>query len=346
LHKIFYIGGNIVEHVRRKNGNFNETKGDVDVPRLLILDITHSCNMNCLMCDIWKTKPQEEDIDLAYIKKVLQEAVEVGTKDIALSGGEALTREDIFEIFDFARSLQIKNLGVLTNGLLVERYLERLRPYLIDGTISLVISLDSLQPSIHNYIRNSSEAWQRATGSLEKLSLLKEEYSQINFNVISIILNQNLEELFDLVAFVKSSGANSLQFQPLLPNNLRMAERKGSPFWVSPERLSLLDEVIDGLIEFKKGQYPFIKNSVRNLTLIKKYYRGEVSADDVDCLSAGDTVLISNQGHCSTCFSSYGDIKKEGLRVILASNQRRRAQERVRQCSSPCLLPCFCDGES
>jgi len=345
LHKIFYIFGNIWEFFRIRKKAVSKEQTSLSMPRLLILDITHSCNLTCKICDIWKTGSSEQDMDFFHIKKMLLQAKEAGIKEIALSGGEPLLRQDIFDVFEYARTIRIKNLGVLTNGILIGRYIDRLKPYLIDGTISLVVSFDSLRPYVHNDIRNSHIAWQETMGSLNTLSNLKKDYPQTNFNVIAIILNQNLEELPDLVNFIKSMGANSLQLQVLLPNNLRMAERRKSAGWITKERLPVLDGVIDELIELKEQNSQFIRNSPRNLFLMKKYYRGTVTSGDVRCHSARETVLVSNRGNCTTCFSSYGNIRKQSLKDIFKSKERVEAQEKVKRCSWPCLLPCFCDIE-
>ena len=341
IHKILYLSGNIIESfgMRRKVSG----EGPVHVPRLLILDITHSCNLKCRICDIWQSGASEKDMNIFYINKMLSQAKALNIKEIALSGGEPLLRKDIFDILDYARAAKIKDLGILTNGILVDGCMEKLRPYLIDNIISPVISLDSLKQDIHNHIRNSNTAWQKTMKGLESLSLLKKKHPRVNFGIIAIILNQNLEELPDLAFFARSLGANFLQYQPLLPNNLKMAERKGSPFWVTEERLPVLDDAISRLIEFKKIQPTFIKNSAQNLSLIRKYYRGAVTSNDVRCASARETVLMSNQVKCSTCFSSYGDMKRQDLKDVFRGRDRIRAQERVGKCSWPCLLPCFCD---
>ena len=343
IHKIFYIFGNLIEFLRINSKKIDRPKEMFDAPRLLIFDITHSCNLSCRICDIWKTAKLEQDISVDHVKKILFQAKKMKIKEIALSGGEPLLRKDIFDILDYAHSIEIKNLGILTNGILISTCLDKLGPYIIDNTISLVISLDSLDPKIHNSIRNSDNAWQKTIECLNSLSSLKKEYPQINFSLISIILNQNLEELLTLARFIKSSGADSLQFQALLPNNLKMAKRAKSEFWIPEERFNLLDRVVDELIEFKKTYPDFVKNSTHNLALVKKYYRGALKPNDVQCRSAHKTILISNKGEYSTCFSCYGDLTKQELRDVFLSKKRAEAYEKVKKCHWPCLLPCFCD---
>jgi MoaA/NifB/PqqE/SkfB family radical SAM enzyme/glycosyltransferase involved in cell wall biosynthesis len=343
LHKMFYLGGNIAEFLKIQRGKETFISRGAHVPRLLILDLTHACNLQCRICDIWKTAAVTEDIDTSAVKKLLGEAQELGVKEIALSGGEVLLRKDIFEIFDHARSLGIKDLGVLSNGIIIKDCLERLKPYLLDRTVSLVVSLDSLSAALHNEIRNSSEAWQRTHESLRLLAALKKDHPDINFNVISIILDQNLEELCALAEFVRSLGANSLQFQALLSNNLKMAERKRSKYWISEERAPVLKETLAQLIRLKNTQPDFIKNSAENLSLIEKYYQGSLSSRDVQCVSAAETVLISNKGEYATCFSIYGDSRKQSFKDVLTSKKRIAAQARARKCPWPCLLPCFAE---
>jgi len=282
-------------------------------------------------------------MDMAYIKKVLSQAKKLAIEEIALSGGEPLSRKDIFEIVSYARKIEIKNLGLLTNGILVEEYWEKLKSYLIDNTISLVISLDSLKPDIHNYIRNYDVSWQKTTKALRAVSLLKKVNPTINFNVISIIVNQNLKELLSIATYVKSLEANSIQFQPLLSNNLNMSERRKNAFWITEDRFSLLDESMDKLIEFKKENQSFVRNSVNNLSLIKKYYQGSINSSNVNCASGDKTMLISNQGMATTCFGHYGDMLKEDLEDILAGKSIINARQKVKRCAWPCLLPCFCD---
>lgn len=343
MHKIFYIAGNVCEFFQIKNSSFKIKADGVGVPRLLILDITHRCNLSCNICDIYKTEGKDKDLEFTAVTGVLSQAKALDISEITLSGGEPLLREDIFSIFETARNLKIKHLGVLTNGILVEKQLDLLMPYLCDSTISLVISFDSLKQIVHNAVRNSEIAWEATHAVLRRLAQLKHKNPQINFNVITVVLNQNLEELAEIASFVHSLDANSLQFQPLLPNNLKMSERKSSGFWVPKERLALLDTALDKLVALKRQCPNFIKNSHLNLLLIKKYYRGLLTSRDIQCQSAGRTVLVSTSGDCTTCFSSYGNIKKLNFENILRSAGRQKARSRVKKCSWPCLLPCFCE---
>jgi MoaA/NifB/PqqE/SkfB family radical SAM enzyme/glycosyltransferase involved in cell wall biosynthesis len=350
LHKIIYLVGNASEYLRTQKlissalpVNMEKPKKINEKPELIILDISHKCNLQCNICEIRKDKPIKE-YTLKDVSNIISQAIDWQVKEFALSGGEPLMREDLFEILDFVQTRKY-HIGVLSNGVMLsDSFIKKLLPYLTSGSLSLCISLDALTASIHDEIRGVAGCFDKTSGAFKKLSELKKDYPGINFNSISIILNENLEELLDLSIFFKSLNINSIQFQSLLSNNLIMKERKnGVKYWVPPERFDLLDKTIDSLIEFKKENPLLVRNSEDNLRLMKRYFRGELNQEDVQCQYAQKTMLIANNGDLTTCFESYGNIRKNSLREIYASKSCNQARIRVGACKNPCLLPCFCD---
>lgn len=346
LHKILYLIGNIAEH-KRVGGvggiGHQKIENNDKAPELVILDVSHRCNLRCNICEIAKDRP---GIELATeeIKNFIEQSVRWGVKDLVLSGGEALLRNDIFEILEFTRERKY-SIGILTNGILLdENFTKKLLPYLVSKTVSLVISLDAISADIHDDIRGSRGCFQKTVEALKRLSDLKKVYPEINFNTISIILNENLEEILPLVNFLKSLNVNSIQLQPLLANNLIMKERSNkAKYWIPAERLEVLDGIIDGLIDFKRQNPSLVKNSENNLYLTKKYFRGSLANDDVRCSYGNRTMLIANNGTATTCFDCYGDARKQSLRAIHFSMEADKARKRALNCRNPCLLPCFCD---
>lgn len=348
LHKILYLMGNIMEHRRI----FKLTKDALqrkpkeiekipDRPEFIILDITHRCNLKCNICEIRKDRPIEE-FTTDEIKDLIVQTIEWGVKEFVLSGGEPFVRKDIFEILDFVKEKKY-HIGILTNGILLnEEFIKRLSPYLISGVLSLSISLDALTPEIHDDIRGARGCFERTFAGLKIISELKKKYSDINFNVISIILNENLEELLPLANLLKSLNVNSIQFQPLLANNLIMKQRSNKVnYWITEERLNILDKIVDDLIDFKRANPNLVINSDNNLRLVKKYFRNVLTGDDVRCFYAIKTLLIANNGDVTTCFGSYGNIRKTKLRQIWNSKEIEYAREKTGDCKHPCLLPCF-----
>ncbi|MDD5019261.1 MAG: radical SAM protein [Candidatus Omnitrophica bacterium] len=350
LHKAVYILGNIVEYKKIAAARMTGAdagcageKGKRVRPELIIFDATHRCNLSCNICDI-RHNASRQELTTRDVKALILQAKQWGVAGFALSGGEPFLRPDIWEICDHAKKIRYP-IGILSNGILLDEvFLARLAPYLTAGFVSLSISLDAVSPQIHDDIRGTPGCFARTVRGLTLLSGLKKRAAAVNVNTISIILNENLEELASLAAFCKSFGVNSIQFQPLLANNLVMKERSSSvKYWVPAQRWPVLDEAIDALVRFKRDNAPLVRNSEHNLLLTKQYFRGALRAGDVSCLYGARTMLIAPQGDVTTCFDCYGNVKRESLRSIYHSSRAEAARSRVKSCAAPCLLPCFCD---
>lgn len=344
MHKIMYLIGNIVEHRRVKRISLKPLKERLIKPEFIILDITHRCNINCNICEIRKDGPIRE-FTTNEVMDLIEQAIEWKVPEFILSGGEPFTRTDIFQILDFVYQKRYR-IGILTNGVMLDdNLIQRLLPFLSSGTLSLSISLDSITPDIHDDIRGAKGCYEKTLYGLKILSGLKKDHPDINFNIISVILNENLEGLLPLAEFLKSLNVNSMQFQPLLANNLIMQERSNTvKYWVMPERLTVLDRAIDELVDFKKRNFSLVRNSENNLKLVKKYFRGTLRRNDIRCLYATRTMLIANNADVTTCFGCYGNVRRERLKEIFYSQTAQRQREKVKGCARPCLLPCFTDN--
>lgn len=344
LHKVFYLAGNVAEFIRLSVAGYRRCpQPQRRAPHFLIVDVTHRCNLKCNICDIRKDA-QAQEFSTQEIQDLISQAHAWGVEEFVLSGGEPFVRGDIFGILDFAKKLRY-HVGVLSNGIMLsDDFIGKLLPYFDAGVLSLSVSLDALTPAIHDDIRGQAGSFEKTARGLAKLSELKKSHPRLNFNTISIVLNENLEELPALAGFLKSLDVNSVQFQPLLANNLVMRERSTRvKYWVPPERYAVLDKTIDALVEFRKRNAGLVRNSERNLLLMKKYFRGELAKEDVKCHYVTKTMLIANTGDATTCFDCYGNVRRAPLKEIYNSSAAAKAIERTQNCKAPCLLPCFCD---
>ena len=99
---------------------------DKSKPHLSKLDIelTERCNNNCIHCCINQPQDDEDarhrELGTAQIKRLVDEAAELGCMTIRYTGGEPLLREDFNELYLYTRKKGIKVI-VFTNATLIDQ---------------------------------------------------------------------------------------------------------------------------------------------------------------------------------------------------------------------------------
>ncbi|MEZ0231150.1 MAG: GTP 3',8-cyclase MoaA, partial [Planctomycetota bacterium] len=97
----------------------------------LRISLTDRCNLRCTYCmpvDQPVLAPAEEVLSADEIALVVRAAVKVGFKKFRLTGGEPLLRADLLDIVErIARTEGVSDLGLTTNGVLLDRLAKPLR---------------------------------------------------------------------------------------------------------------------------------------------------------------------------------------------------------------------------
>src|SRR5271157_2283933 len=84
---------------------------------VVVLFPHNRCNCRCVMCDIWRIK-QTRQIETADLIPHLESFRKLGTRWIALSGGEALLHDDLRGLMELLRGEGMR-ITLLSTGLLL-----------------------------------------------------------------------------------------------------------------------------------------------------------------------------------------------------------------------------------
>jgi len=153
----------------------------------------------------------EEIYDLAKI------FVENGVTKIRLTGGEPLLRKDFEKILAKLAELPV-NIGLTTNGLLLDKHFDTLQKY---GVKHINISLDSLDAEEFKRITH--------TGQLEKIMAHINHLLTLNMQVkINLVMLKNVNE-HAIIDFVKWTEKHALdvrfiEFMPFEKNDWNAAK--------------------------------------------------------------------------------------------------------------------------
>ena len=158
---------------------------------IAIWNFTNRCNLSCLHCYSKSTLDEVDTLTTEQIKKTILEMKENGVKFIIFSGGEPLTRKDLFGIADFC-----KEHGIITylssNGL----YFTHSNIKRITDTFNYVgVSIDG-DEATHDYFRGLKGAFRE---TLKAVLLANETGAKvgIRFTMTKDTIG-SLEYIFDL----------------------------------------------------------------------------------------------------------------------------------------------------
>ncbi|MEY8338974.1 radical SAM protein [Lachnospiraceae bacterium 62-35] len=193
-------------HDFHKNVKKNEGKIGVS-PRIIDLSYDNRCNFNCKHCF---TKAPEgvntnTHIPMELIKKVADEADELGFYEFDLQGGELLIDPDMF--FKLVEQVGADRFYIYltTNGYFVDKDMaHRLAQAGIDR---VSVSVDGMSPKEHDSFRGKKGAFERAIKALE---YVRDEKIEAVMNITVGHYNAFSKELEEQMAFCHENGFKAI----------------------------------------------------------------------------------------------------------------------------------------
>ncbi len=86
----------------------------------LWIHINNVCNLTCSHCLVNSSPSEDNGLTTDAIKKIIDEAVSLGTSLFYFTGGEPFMREDIFGLIEYICNDKKSDLIILTNGTLLK----------------------------------------------------------------------------------------------------------------------------------------------------------------------------------------------------------------------------------
>ncbi|MFC3434020.1 radical SAM/SPASM domain-containing protein [Nocardia seriolae] len=175
------------------------------LPILVQLGLTYRCNLKCKHCYALYRRSRGE-FSLAEIEDLADQLYGAGSASLVYSHGENMIRTDfhdaatIFRDRDFYQTLML-------NGFYVETVADARR--LVDAGINrAMVSIDSIDPAVHNHIRGKSGAFDVAVRALR---LLKEGgMPTVGFS--TTIDTHNYRDVEQIAAFALDLGVDAVSF--------------------------------------------------------------------------------------------------------------------------------------
>lgn len=166
--------------------------------RLFYINITFSCNNNCLYCISHNTNKRGEKIKALELLKLTDYSFNFSANDkIIISGGEPTLCDEFESIIRFL-SPKINEIVIYTNGT------NNLIPFF--PNTNWIVSIYGLEPT-HSYLSGNHKAF-----PLVKKNLVNIQKPNQNNVTLKIILNDRISnaELFSILDFAKTLGIRKI----------------------------------------------------------------------------------------------------------------------------------------
>jgi MoaA/NifB/PqqE/SkfB family radical SAM enzyme len=313
----------------------------------IVILMPHSaCNCRCVMCDIWKGNHNLKQLSEADIQGLLDSLRKYETKQVLMTGGEAILHANFFRFCEILKKEKIK-ISLLSTGLTMKKNAH----LLVDGVDDIIVSLDGNE-EIHNRIRNIPGAYLRLREGIEAVKSLKPSFPVSGRTVIQKL---NFRHWAAILESAKQIGLNTVSFLPADVSStafnraMQWELEKQHQIMLGEEDLGELGEVVEDIIDNYKGDFVshFIVESPAKLRNIYQYYAACHGFNDFPykkCNAPWVSTVIEADGTVRPCFfhNDYGNIKSDPLDKIINSPQAIRFRKNLDMAEDETCKKCVC----
>jgi len=292
----------------------------------LRLSVTDRCNLRCIYCmpsNGIKLYRRSDVLSYEEILKAVEMLTELGVKKIRITGGEPLLRENILELIEFLGKIKgIDNISLTTNGILLSKYVKKLKNL---GIERINISLDTLDAHKYKEITRGGDL-KIVLNAIDKA--LKIEINNIKINVVmSDYLDKKDIERFINMAFNKPVHIRFIEVMqvPFLQENSFNIECSSSSDLKAKNHFGLPDYsiILKRILLVMKKLGDFVRDDKPLGFGPAIYYKAKGIKGSIG-------FILNDKIYCSACnrlrLSSSGNLK-----LCLFSDLKLDLKERLRQ---------------
>jgi MoaA/NifB/PqqE/SkfB family radical SAM enzyme len=164
----------------------------------VLIVLLSACNQECIHCYI----PEHKNIGLPLdvVKRIIDEARELGALNVTLTGGEIFVRKDIFNIIEYAKNKGMR-VFLMSNASMPTK--EQIKKLYELGIAEFSTTLFSMDEHIHDKITLCPGSWAQTMRNIKRLK----EYN-IPVTVKTPLMEMNKHAYKDVEKFAEENGFN------------------------------------------------------------------------------------------------------------------------------------------
>lgn len=305
-----------------------------------------ACNCRCVICDIWKDNKNLTQLHPEDIGSLLESLKKLGTKQVVLSGGEALLHPRFFQLCEMLHSVPVK-ITLLSTGLTIAKHAAQL----VHAVDEIILSLDGTE-NVHNQIRNIPGAFaslQAGAAAIQKL------HPGFPVSARTVIHRLNYQYWPAIVDTARQLGLQQISFLPADTTSHAFNRQQGWPMekqnelLIPADELTQLQSVIEKMIQnyapdFRSG---FIAENPAKIRRIAQYYAACQGLEPFPwkkCNAPWVSTVIEADGTIRPCFflPASGNMHNETLEHILNSDAAVSFRKTLDTQKNPTCERCVC----
>lgn len=313
----------------------------------IVILMPHSaCNCKCVMCDIWKGNHKLKQLTEKDIEGLLGSLKKLGTRQVLMSGGEALLNPNFFRFCAILKKEDIK-ITLLSTGLSLTRHATSLLEWVDD----IIVSLDG-DERLHDTIRNIPGAFRKLKEGVQHMHSLNPSF---RITARTVIHRLNFRHWPAIIEAGAAMGLDQLSF---LPADVSSEAFNRANTWDEPrqheilvtrEELPELKEVIKGILSDHAAHFEtgFIAESPAKLSKIGEYYSAQYGLNPFPykkCNAPWVSAVVEADGTVRPCFfhPSLGNIHDDSLTEILNSEKAVHFRKSLDMDTNDTCVKCVC----
>ena len=313
---------------------------------IVILMPHSSCNCRCAMCDIWKGNKNTKQLTKKDVEDLMVSLKKLGTRQVVLSGGEALLHSGFFTLCDIIQKENIK-ITLLTTGLTLRKHADKL----IHSVSDIIVSLDGNE-IVHNQIRNIPGAYLKLKEGVQYLKSASPDFKitgrtvihKMNYRIWPQIIEDAQRMGLDNISFLPADVSSQAFNREIVWNEGRQDEIR-----IPKEGLSDLYKIIENLIEVYSHHFEvkYIAESPDKIRMIHTYYSALEGLNNFafkKCNAPWVSTVVEPDGKVRPCFfhEEVGNIRENSLQDILNSPKSREFRRSLDMKTNSTCLKCVC----
>ena len=323
--------------------------------RLVFWETTRACNLECPHCRAQAQKSRSPDeLSTLEAKRFIDQLSALAKPILVFSGGEALVREDIYELIQYAHQRGLKA-ALATNAALIDQ--DAARRLKESGIVLTAVSIYGSSAEAHDNFCGRSGAFAKTLAGIENI-----KSAGIKLQINTTITRKNLSELENIGVLALKLGAVSYHIFFLVPvgRGLALEGDEISPLEYEEAFNRLYDFQQDFPIHIKPTCAPHYYRILRQRSAKEKnnpptlpsptlggglgrgeieVYQKLITQRTKGCLAGQGVCFVSYRGEvfgCGYLPLAAGDLRKQSFREIWLESELFKALRDDSRLSGKC----------